>query len=88
MASSRTKKEELPTNAIGSSSLETKRARVTLILSQTLDQNVELLCMVQGQKKTDVVQSALREYLIKNGVKNPDLDHKENVRGMLKLKTS
>jgi 6-phosphogluconolactonase/glucosamine-6-phosphate isomerase/deaminase len=69
---------------VNGTSLESKRARVTLILSQALDQNVELLCMVRGDRKADVVQNALRESLIKTGVANPDLDHKQNVAGLLK----
>jgi hypothetical protein len=78
------KKLGMPANVLGSS-LESKRARVTLILSQALDQNMELLCLVRGEKKADVVQSAIREYLLKHGVANPDLDPKAKVAGLLKL---
>jgi hypothetical protein len=77
------KKKELPANVLGSS-LESKRARVTLIINRALDQNVELLCLVRGEKKADVVQNAIRDYLLKNGVANPDLDQKKNVEGLLK----
>ena len=80
-----TKKKEVP-DVLGSS-LESKRARVTLIINRALDQNVELLCLVKGEKKVDVVQDAIREYLKKNGVANPDLDQTKNVEGLLSKQT-
>ena len=72
-----------PTDVLEASSLDSKRARVTLILNRALDQNVELLCLVRGEKKVDVVQEAIRDYLKKHGVTNPDLDQTNNLKGLL-----
>jgi hypothetical protein len=78
-------KKEVPIDVLDTT-LESKRARVTLILSQAIDRNIELLAMIKGEKKTEIVQNALRDYLKKRGVKDPDLDPHHDVRELLLAK--
>ncbi len=45
--------------------------RTTFIIPDTLDQNIEVLCAMNRLNKTEVVRTALSEFLMKHGL-NPD----------------
>ena len=47
------------------------RIRTTLVLSSTLDRNLELYCLTQGIQKGQVMEAALTEYLTAKGMQ-PD----------------
>jgi len=41
--------------------------RTTLVLPDTLDRNLEVMCAVMGLNKSQAVRDALTEFLIKHG---------------------
>ncbi len=58
------------------------RKRITLIVSSVLDQNLELYGMISGKLKTEIVASALAEYLTNRGM-NPFENRTERLRQVI-----
>jgi len=49
----------------------TDRTRVTLVVAQNLDLNLEAYALLKRELKTDVVARALAQYLISVGIEDP-----------------
>ena len=45
--------------------------RTTIILPRVLDQNIEVLCSIEGKQKGEVIATALKQFLEKKGLQ-PD----------------
>jgi hypothetical protein len=56
--------------------------RVTYIVPEPLDHNIELLCMITGRMKADVYEDALEAFLLSSDVAEPYRDYKEEVKRM------
>jgi hypothetical protein len=61
-----------------------ERKRITLIVTATLDHNIELFSLATGQLKTEIVIDALSEYLKRHNV-DPAQDRRGAVREMLQI---
>lgn len=61
---------------------KTERKRITLIINATLDHNIELFSLATGRMKTDIVVTALSEFLERNNV-DPHQDRRNAVRDLL-----
>lgn len=58
------------------------RKRITLIVSATLDYNIELFSFATGRMKTEIVVTALSEFLQRNNI-DPTQDRRDAVRDLL-----
>ncbi|MGA2134403.1 MAG: hypothetical protein ABSH50_19090 [Bryobacteraceae bacterium] len=67
---------------------ESRRARVTFLLPEALDRNLEMYCISFGKKKSDVAQKAFVEFLKKEGIAAPGTDQSEAVQLALKGKAN
>jgi len=64
-----------------------ERKRITLIVSATLDHNIELFSLATGRMKTDIVITALSEFLQRHNV-DPNQDRRTAVRDLLQVSAS
>ena len=64
-----------------------ERKRITLIVSATLDHNIELFSLATGRMKTDIVVTALSEFLQRHNV-DPNQDRRTAVRDLLQVSAS
>jgi hypothetical protein len=62
------------------------RKRITLIVSATLDYNIELFSFATGRMKTEIVVAALSEFLQRNNI-DPTQDRRGAVRDLLHAPT-
>jgi hypothetical protein len=69
-------------------SADSRRARVTFLLPEALDRNLEMYCISFGKKKSDVAQQAFVQYLENEGVADPGTDQSEAVQQALKGKAN
>lgn len=60
-----------------------RKARVTLVINTAIDKNVELFCIANNRKKTDVVVTALTEYLQRNSVQSPTQNPSARIAALL-----
>jgi len=51
-------------------------------MSQALDDSIEMYCIATGRKKTEVVMTALKEFLERNNI-DPFLDRRAQLEGLL-----
>jgi hypothetical protein len=58
------------------------RARITLVMSQALDDSIEIYCLATSRKKTEVVMTALTEFLQRNHV-DPFLDRRAQLQKLV-----
>ena len=59
-----------------------ERKRITLIITATLDHNIELFSLATGRMKTEIVIAALSEFLQRQNI-NPNQDRRSAVRDLL-----
>jgi hypothetical protein len=59
-----------------------ERKRITLIITATLDHNIELFSLATGRMKTDIVVTALSEFLQRQNI-DPTQDRRRAVRHLL-----
>jgi hypothetical protein len=52
--------------------------RTTVVLPKVLDQNIELLCMIEGKPKGELIATALKQFLEQKGMQ-PDKPPNINV---------
>ena len=62
------------------------RKRITLIVSATLDHNIELFSLATGRMKTEIVITALSEFLRRNNV-DPNQDRRTAVSELLRAQS-
>jgi hypothetical protein len=60
------------------------RKRITLIVSATLDHNIELFSLATGRMKTEIVVTALSEFLARHNV-DPQQDRRSAIRDLLNV---
>ena len=63
------------------------RKRITLIITATLDHNIELFSLATGRMKTEIVIAALSEFLQRHNI-DPHQDRRTAVRDLLQVNGS
>jgi len=61
-----------------------ERKRITLIVTATLDHNIELFSLATGRLKTEIVVTALSEFLQRQNI-DPNQDRRHAVRDLLRV---
>lgn len=61
-----------------------ERKRITLIVTATLDHNIELFSLATGRMKTEIVVTALSEFLERHNI-DPTQDRRTAVRDLLQV---
>lgn len=61
-----------------------ERKRITLIITATLDHNIELFSLATGRMKTEIVITALSEFLQRQHI-DPNQDRRSAVRDLLQV---
>jgi hypothetical protein len=63
---------------------KSERKRITLIVNATLDHNIELFSLATGRMKTEIVVTALSEFLERHNI-DPNQDRRTAVRDLLQV---
>lgn len=63
---------------------KSERKRITLIVTATLDHNIELFSLATGRMKTEIVATALSEFLQRQNI-DPNQDRRHAVRDLLRV---